>query len=448
MRVRIAIIAFILPAIASAMAGAMEITVEREFQAEIDRAIKFGAQYVAGTQRSEDGGFPFFGGGSNWEEGAAALATLVMVKSREYAPGSDRVRKAFEFIRKKMTEHFNSDKGLATYSVAFTMMAIEACNVENSAHQGRPGSSDAWFAPGDREWMKDMAEWLAKNISGENIWGYPDKTPDLSNTQVALLGLASAHRCKVDVDDPSIYRKVLDRLLEAQQRDGEVIPRELVIYDRDEVQARGPRETISSGGISWGDTNGNFGDRARGFGYRPVEQGAYGSMTCGGIVSLVLCKGILTGMGEEIEGELSRKIDQSIYDGLAWLRKHYVLDKNPSDTGAEIGWHYYYLYSLERVGVLVGTEFIGRHMWYREGARYLVDAQVKDRGDNLGSWLAPTNAQAGQTSESLYRFGDTCFAVLFLKRSTMPLRAVITPPPERPTTPRPAPPPERPTTGG
>ncbi len=94
------------------------------------------------------------------------------------------------------------------------------------------------------------------------------------------------------------------------------------------------------------------------------------------------------------------KKDTTAKNGLAWLSAHYDIDSNP---GKGAHWLYYYLYGLERVGVLYGTEKIGSHDWYQEGAKFLLDKQ----GAN-GAWNAEW---------------DTCFAILFLKKATKPLVA-------------------------
>ena len=61
-----------------------------------------------------------------------------------------------------------------------------------------------------------------------------------------------------------------------------------------------------------------------------------------------------------------------------------------------------YLYGLERVGDLTSRHLIGKHDWYREGAEYLLRRQMVSGGWGGGIL-------------------DTCFALLFLKRSTTPV---------------------------
>jgi hypothetical protein len=88
--------------------------------------------------------------------------------------------------------------------------------------------------------------------------------------------------------------------------------------------------------------------------------------------------------------------DKDVLQGMQWINKHFSVTENP-----ELGdkWYYYYMYGLERAGMLFGTETLGNHRWYREGAEQL----IKDQKAN-GSW---GNGVV-----------DTCFAILFLKRAT------------------------------
>lgn len=88
---------------------------------------------------------------------------------------------------------------------------------------------------------------------------------------------------------------------------------------------------------------------------------------------------------------------------MAWMEVHFSITRNANLGRA---WYYYYLYGLERVGVLCDARYIGEHDWYNEGAGALVCLQT------------PANDWGGAV--------DTSFALLFLKRGTIPLK---TPPP-------------------
>ncbi len=171
---------------------------------------------------------------------------------------------------------------------------------------------------------------------------------DNSNTQYALLGLASAMRGGIKLP-PETWKRAL-----AAQRKGQ----------------------SDEGG--WGYNGGGR---------------AYGSMTTAGICAIALCRNAL--------GEKNPEIDPQIEQGLAWLDRHFSVRENPSSGS----WNYYYLYSVERVGRILNTEFIGRHEWYPLGAQHLVSGQKDD-----GSWI-------GQGQESDPRLA-TSFALLFLTRAT------------------------------
>jgi hypothetical protein len=72
-----------------------------------------------------------------------------------------------------------------------------------------------------------------------------------------------------------------------------------------------------------------------------------------------------------------------------------------------MNWTYYYLYGCERAGVLAGTYRFGAHDWWDEGAAWLLGQQSAD-----GSW---------PVESVLSHQADTCFALLFLARATVPL---------------------------
>ncbi len=74
------------------------------------------------------------------------------------------------------------------------------------------------------------------------------------------------------------------------------------------------------------------------------------------------------------------------------------------DTARAQGRAYYFLWSLERVAVIMGLETIGKKDWYAWGAEVLLANQ-----DPGGTWSG-LYADAGV---------DTCFALLFLKKSNL-----------------------------
>jgi hypothetical protein len=174
-------------------------------------------------------------------------------------------------------------------------------------------------------------------------------------------------------------------------------------------EARGPPTAL----VTWRlDERYAFRDEepaeARGFWYlRRMQDGplgektvsavpATGSMTTAGIAGLVTCREALA-TSRRFPGRDRRKVREALRDALAWLQEHFTVQGNP---GREDGAHHlYYLYGLERAGMLTGRRFIGTHDWYREGADHLL---ALEQGRGWGNHV-------GQS-----------FAILFLKRATRP----------------------------
>ena len=132
-------------------------------------------------------------------------------------------------------------------------------------------------------------------------------------------------------------------------------------------------------------------------------------MTACGVNSLILCKAALAKSKVWTKG-MEAGVNRGIYDGLAWIDAHYAVDKNPEGYRS----NYYYLYGLERLGTLGGFEKVGTHAWYPDGAKHLVGAQAA-----TGEWNGNDEVQP---SDIL----DTCFALLFLKRATLPVGVTLT----------------------
>ncbi len=192
---------------------------------------------------------------------------------------------------------------------------------------------------------------------------------DNSCTQFAALGLWSGVRAGIKVE-PEVWQRLLQAMLRGQNR-------------------------------------GNAADRQGGWGYRGVSS-PYGSMTCAGICTTALAI-------NQLSKQADIKHDLRIRNGLSWLARHFSATKNPESKK----WEYYYIYSLERVGQIVGVDFVGKHEWYPLGARSLVQRQHKD-----GSWT-------GSGNESDPRLA-TAFALLFLTRATPELDAAPEPEPTGP----------------
>jgi hypothetical protein len=198
---------------------------------------------------------------------------------------------------------------------------------------------------------------------------------DNSNTQYAALGLRACYDAGIIIPEETMALAVkwLTESLHAVE---------------------GENKVGKGAVVSGGETPG----QPQGWAYKGADEGkAYGSMTAGGVGALTIYDYMM---------KKDWKRDALVKNGLAWLGSHFSVTDNP---GRGKDWLLYYLYGIERAGVLYGTEKIGDHDWYFEGAKFLLDAQQGD-----GAWKVSGHENATW---------DTCFAILFLKKATKPLVA-------------------------
>ncbi|MCA9059144.1 MAG: DUF4159 domain-containing protein, partial [Planctomycetaceae bacterium] len=143
-----------------------------------------------------------------------------------------------------------------------------------------------------------------------------------------------------------------------------------------------------------------------GWSYEGNGRSATGSMTVAGIASLSITSRMLlddsdvdaTGRPNCCEAATP---NNALMAAIEWLGTPGVFQVN-SNPGGEGRWHYYYLYGLERAGRLSNMRFFGQYDWYREGARFFIDAQ-----DGGGGWMS----RMGGSSVH-----DTSMALLFLSK--------------------------------
>lgn len=200
--------------------------------------------------------------------------------------------------------------------------------------------------------------WLIAAQNQEGGWTYSMSKArgDHSNSQFALLGLHEAARAGVAVPD-AVWLRAEREWLASQHRDG-------------------------------------------GWGYVAQVGPTTGSMTAAGVASLLIVGNQVIAARERGYTPMGNAPDCGRYHqnramvrGVDWLTRNFSVESNPPLGN----WYYYYLYGLERVGILLGLAYFGEHDWYREGAAALVERQ---RGD--GSW------------REVHQLVDTSFALLFL----------------------------------
>ncbi len=354
-------------------------------QKKVDEAIRTGAAWL--TKKYERG---FDASGWN-----STLELVVLTLSHAGVKPEDPVFKSgFEALLSCKLQY--------TYRVAALAMALQ--RIDPVRHQDR---------------IAHCAQWLVDTQLPEGEWGYPDtlttveQAPkavevdppkiekkaeakpgssvpairikrnihktlnlkakgDFSNTQFAILGLRACHDAGIEIPKAT-WQAALGYVLKTQNQDG-----------------------------GWGYYFNGMKDKE-----------SYASMTCAGVCSVAIC-GYGMGVKEPAKAPSARA-------GLAWLGPNYDPKENAnakmSHVADPLRWHYYYLYSIERVGRILQIEELGKKKWYETGAEYLLEKQKKD-----GGWFTEiTNGMWKQAGD--LETADTCFAILFLTRATPPLVA-------------------------
>ncbi|MHC4598277.1 MAG: prenyltransferase/squalene oxidase repeat-containing protein [Planctomycetota bacterium] len=389
-----------------------------ELQKRVNMAVQKGMKCLEGLQ-SPDGTWRGVWGNfkppHNYPMGETALCLLALLKSGLHR-SDEKIQKGFAWLRKQPLKK--------TYEVGILLMAIEALHAKQEPAPVDPKALTVVArgkvkpSPQDKDWMRQCVDFLlrvrvssqrilgkdtGKALAHKDVWHYPSTTGDHSNTQFALLGLKSAAKCGIDIP-PEVWHNTLLHFLEIQEKDGPAVPRWRVSTDKkDNRYVVFKRPT----GVP---------DHARGWAYAATKYpktgisdplgATTGSMTCVGVSSLAIA---LSELGRNCPLDLKPKAEQAIWDGIAWLNYHWKIEENPRHP--EQRWHYYYLYGLERVGVLTWQRTIGKHDWYRKGAEYLIESQL-----GSGGWDCPVCNGI---------LNNTCFALLFLTRATVPGKTVI-----------------------
>jgi hypothetical protein len=228
--------------------------------------------------------------------------------------------------------------------------------------------AQVYAAAGAQTYRRELnaaAAWLVQAQQSNGMWGYDTGSrrswSDNSNTQFALLGLHEAAQAGANVP-AATWSASRRHFVNNQNLDG-------------------------------------------GWNYNRRGSPSYGSMTAAAIASLYICgqrlmvgnnhtfiRGAYPGCGRYTQNTALAK-------GIEWMAKRFSVNQNP---GRQTAWVYYYLYALERVGMISGLRTFGRHDWYRQGAAHLVRTQRND-----GRWGTLTY--------------DTAFCLLFLAKGNRPV---------------------------
>jgi WD40 repeat protein len=207
--------------------------------------------------------------------------------------------------------------------------------------------------------VQQNVDWLEKaqgDKRGDGAWSYSGSASvhDGSNTQFAILALYEAQQAGAQVA-PATWQRAAAYYRDRQNPDG-----------------------------SWG--------------YLPSANGS-GSMTCAALSGLAIIRQCLPAGDPALQG-----CDEALARGERWLVQHFSVHGNPPEIANGL-LSFYYLHALAQFGHYSGRCFLGRHAWWKEGARLLLDSQNKD-----GSW---THKNAAEEPPII----ATSLALLFLAES-------------------------------
>jgi hypothetical protein len=248
----------------------------------------------------------------------------------------------------------------------------------NAPPPGVPSGGPAVRSLGGKEGGPRVKPPVSKRLNVTQT-RFVGESGDNSNSQYAALGLRACHEAGINIPKTVIHQ-ARNWWISTAVKDGE-------------------KDAVASGG----------GSLPQGWGYR-ITDGAepYGSMTAGAVGAVAIYDHLL---------DKDFRKDPVVQGGLAWLAKNYSVTENPGarvhfgDGGRQAA-RYYYLYALERAGILTGQPLLANKDWYLDGARVLLADQGAD-----GSW--------NKNSSGENAVWQTCFAILFLKKATAPLIASV-----------------------
>ncbi len=365
----------------------------KEFRDDVNAAIERGVKHLR-TLQEADGDFK---PRAKYKIGTTALAVLTLVACG--VPRTDpAVEKALNWLFRQEPKK--------TYDQGVALMAVDRAYMPDYAKGKRQRDEKGHLVrdlPDDRRaWCMRTAEALERGNASPGSWSYPRANPmiipasDSSNTQYAALGLRAAANLGYEVDEKT-WMGIIRHFRVHRERKGPKASVSLVRKGEAVPNERGAHmlnlESVPEcAGFRYATNNPN--------------EGAWSSMTCAGIACLRFAVHHLDAMGsKKLTPKLRADVDEMVLGAWCWLDKHWGVDRHPGHHANN--WYYYYLYSLERAGIVDNVKRVGGRDWYFEGAVQLLARQDAEKG----SWNNPGKDETPQT----------CFALLFLKRGTTPL---------------------------
>ena len=354
---------------------------------QINTAIDKGVVWLRAAQQKDGSWGPCVANGTSYDGskvdptcyrcGPTAFAIYTLAKCGA-GPRDKVVRKGLKWLEKyadnpsDYRDRAGARGPLSTYESAALVLALAALHTSKKQIEkprmaektsrpppGRKFSPDAW------KWMDEHVRYLIGAQFHKGGWRYWERgtDQDCSATQFSLLALRAAARAGYPVEKvANVWKGAAVATMTFQTDEG-------------------------------------------GFRYMGREPWSAG-MTAAGLASLFLCKEQLA----RAEQPAVAGLDAAIERGMRFLGPRWRVDNNVDGKGTRNNrYHYYHLYALERVGALSGKHEIGKRAWYPRGAAYL----VAEQDPKTGRWVDPTCMGPRDVL-------GTCFALLFLKKATIP----------------------------
>ncbi len=354
---------------------------------KIDLAVEKGVKYLKSIQakdgRIADNHYPV---GSVAGIGATAMSVLALLHSG--MPIDDPSVKAG-------LSYISSKKVNQSYDLALCLMALEAKylplgtmeEVEKFSEKKAREDIRKRITKEDIALATEMTRAVIETQSEYGMFGYVNGggLSNLSSTQYAILGLKSASRMGIYVP-ASVWRQTLSFILKS------AMP--------------GPNEVTVS--IHRRDSS-LVEHKSRPYGWVYEYQGypsPTGTLTEATLRIIAICESELARLTEWKESD-SKTFDELAWGAAAWIQENYGIRATPPEgCNYAASMVYYYLYGLERAAILWELDKIGGHDWFMEGTALILSWQKPD-----GSW------SSRQASIVI----DTAWALLFLKRATIPV---------------------------
>ncbi|MCB9877996.1 MAG: hypothetical protein H6835_10385 [Planctomycetes bacterium] len=351
-----------------------------DFRRRVGEAIQRGTAWVRDAIDERASYLDDKRGDRNYGSGRLALALLTLLHGR--LPADDEVvQKGFAELRKRRFDD--------AYSLAAALMAMAAL------HDRAP--LDDKGVKLVEKWQKQLLGCVDPRVdAGELLRFNYTAGPryDTSLQQYGLLGLHAADRCGV-VAPEGAFAAAARQLLAVQGASGGQVALQLTSHAQVDAVA-------GSDAVPDADKRRA---KARGFAYQEPTEPPFGSMSAAGTSGLLLALDHLDRPGD---ASLRSSTERAIDDGFAWLGEHFSVRVNPGDAERADNHYYYWLYCLERCCELRRLARLQGRDWYYEGGLQLLSYQRPD-----GSFRA--------RHESTLLLDSTCFAVLFLSKSSAPV---------------------------